>query len=83
MKLTMSEASITALYAAPTLAETIQRMTDSPAEDMELSVQKDFFSALRKLKKMEEHEYLALDLQDVLVTDEDELMEVEENANSK
>lgn len=70
--LTMNEASIVALYAAPTRSETVERIADAPAEEMEKSIQPDFFSALRKIMAMDEAAYQALDLRDVLVTYEED-----------
>ena len=70
--LTMNEASILALYAAPTRTETVERMADAPAEEMEGAIQTDFFSAMRKVMAMDEAAYQKLDLRDVLVADEED-----------
>lgn len=82
MKLTMEEKSITAIYAAPTLQETLERMAETPIQEMEPEIQADFLSAMKKLKAMDEQAYRALDMRDVLLTDADELREVEENAGT-
>lgn len=70
--LTLNEASIVSLYAAPTRSETVERMADAPVEEMEQSIHADFFSALRKIMAMDEAAYQGLDLRDVLVTDEED-----------
>lgn len=82
MKLTMEEKSIAAIYAAPTLQETLERMAETPIQEMEPEIQADFLSAMKKLKAMDEQAYRALDMRDVLLTDADELREVEENAGT-
>lgn len=82
MELTINERSLIALYSAPTLAETIQRMERAPVDQMEAGIQPDFLAALATLKRMDEAEYETLDVQDVLVTDEMEEQEVLENAGA-
>lgn len=82
MKLNMNELSIIAIYAAPTLRETLERMEQAPVEKMEQSIQPDFLSALSTLKGMDETAYAGLDLQNVLVTDDEDEKEAEENAGA-
>lgn len=70
--LTMNERTIIALFAAPTRAVTVERMGAAPIEEAEGTIRAEFFSALKKLMAMSEEEYLALDLRDVLVADEED-----------
>lgn len=82
MELNVNELSIIAIYAAPTLRETLVRMEQAPVEKMEQSIQPDFLSALSKLKGLDEAAYARLDLQNVLLTDDEEEKEAEENAGA-
>lgn len=65
--MTINEKSIVAIYAAPTLKETLERMEDAPVAVMEPEIQADFLSALRKLKGMDEQTYQELELNDTLL----------------